>query len=173
MLRTEILHWSNRHHPLRCELWLYVHDNSSKLVGLMPNLYFWDTTGRARGTSSWLTDKQMLSDPLLDHAHQILTRVYAGTTLRSARKAIVHVHSSSALRYRAATEWHVKLNFAVSVQTAICLVEYRVNRFCSVNGTWGDSVYTECIDVLRTHQRCISGYCRTVCAHRSHSAISF
>ncbi|KAH7732062.1 Protein C18B12.2 [Aphelenchoides avenae] len=40
-------------------------------------------------------------------------------------------------------------------------LEYRVNRFCYINGTWGDSVYTECIDVLRTHQRCISGYCRT------------
>uniref|UniRef100_A0AC34GPZ9 G-protein coupled receptors family 2 profile 2 domain-containing protein n=1 Tax=Panagrolaimus sp. ES5 TaxID=591445 RepID=A0AC34GPZ9_9BILA len=32
---------------------------------------------------------------------------------------------------------------------------------CYSNGTWGESVYSECIDVLRTHQRCIAGYCQT------------
>jgi hypothetical protein len=40
-------------------------------------------------------------------------------------------------------------------------INYRVNRMCYTNGTWGESVYSECIDVLRTHQRCIAGYCQT------------
>uniref|UniRef100_A0A914D804 Uncharacterized protein n=2 Tax=Acrobeloides nanus TaxID=290746 RepID=A0A914D804_9BILA len=39
--------------------------------------------------------------------------------------------------------------------------EFQASRECFTNGTWGDSVYTECIDVLRNHQRCIAGYCRT------------
>ena len=33
---------------------------------------------------------------------------------------------------------------------------------CFSNGTWGESAYSECIDVLRNHQRCIAGYCQTV-----------
>ncbi|KAE9554440.1 hypothetical protein FO519_002368 [Halicephalobus sp. NKZ332] len=38
---------------------------------------------------------------------------------------------------------------------------YMVNRICYSNGTWGESIYSECIDVLKTHQRCIAGYCQT------------
>lgn len=38
---------------------------------------------------------------------------------------------------------------------------YRANRYCYGNGTWGDSQYGECIDLLQEHPQCVVGYCRT------------
>ncbi|KAI1725438.1 7 transmembrane receptor (Secretin family) domain-containing protein [Ditylenchus destructor] len=40
-------------------------------------------------------------------------------------------------------------------------VEFNVNRQCYTNGTWGESVYSDCIDLLKTHSHCIVGFCRT------------
>uniref|UniRef100_A0A915EMK4 Uncharacterized protein n=1 Tax=Ditylenchus dipsaci TaxID=166011 RepID=A0A915EMK4_9BILA len=40
-------------------------------------------------------------------------------------------------------------------------VDYNVNRQCFSNGSWSDSVYTDCIDLLKSHSHCIVGFCRT------------
>ena len=36
---------------------------------------------------------------------------------------------------------------------------FTASRPCHDNGTWGDSLYGECIQLLRQHQRCVVGYC--------------
>uniref|UniRef100_A0A183CD04 G_PROTEIN_RECEP_F2_4 domain-containing protein n=1 Tax=Globodera pallida TaxID=36090 RepID=A0A183CD04_GLOPA len=40
---------------------------------------------------------------------------------------------------------------------------YKASRQCHENGSWAESVYSECINLLRSshHQHCVVGYCRT------------
>ncbi|KAF7627358.1 hypothetical protein Mgra_00009337 [Meloidogyne graminicola] len=39
--------------------------------------------------------------------------------------------------------------------------QYTANRFCYENGTWGDSMYGQCIQLLKVYPQCVVGYCRT------------
>ncbi|CAD5222471.1 unnamed protein product [Bursaphelenchus xylophilus] len=39
--------------------------------------------------------------------------------------------------------------------------EYKVSRVCQPSGVWNDSVYSQCIEVLERHRRCVAGYCQT------------
>uniref|UniRef100_A0A1I8C2P9 G_PROTEIN_RECEP_F2_4 domain-containing protein n=1 Tax=Meloidogyne hapla TaxID=6305 RepID=A0A1I8C2P9_MELHA len=39
---------------------------------------------------------------------------------------------------------------------------YTASRYCFENGTWGDSMYGQCIQLLKVYPQCVLGYCRTV-----------
>uniref|UniRef100_A0AC35U517 G_PROTEIN_RECEP_F2_4 domain-containing protein n=1 Tax=Rhabditophanes sp. KR3021 TaxID=114890 RepID=A0AC35U517_9BILA len=38
---------------------------------------------------------------------------------------------------------------------------FQVTKTCYTNGTWGDSNYTTCLDILKNNKQCIEGYCNT------------
>nr|CAD2156590.1 unnamed protein product [Meloidogyne enterolobii] len=38
---------------------------------------------------------------------------------------------------------------------------YTASRYCFENGTWGDSMYGQCIQLLKVYPQCVAGYCRT------------
>ncbi|VDN05527.1 unnamed protein product, partial [Thelazia callipaeda] len=41
------------------------------------------------------------------------------------------------------------------------LDNYTVQRICYENGSWAEPVYEQCIDVIKYHPQCITGFCRT------------